>query len=63
MIVPTLQLSQMGLREGSDLFKVTEGPAESEAGGICHQTRHPGAQDVASLVLTGEGRGGEGQCH
>lgn len=64
MIVPTLQLRQMGLRDGSDLCKVTEGPAESEAGGTCDQARQSwgtGCGISGLPVRRGEGRreGGE----
>lgn len=60
MTVPTLQLRQMGLREGSDLCKVTEGPAKSEAGDTCDQARQSWGVGcgISGPPVRGQGWGG-----
>lgn len=61
MIVPSLQLSQMGLREGSDLCKVTEGPAKLEAGGAYDQARQCWDTRMWHLWSSSKGEGREGR--
>lgn len=60
MIVPSLQLSQMGLREGSDLCKVTEGPAKLEAGGAYDQARQSWGTRMWHLWSSRKGEGRKG---